>query len=321
MPATTLATYTQVKNLNLLFMLRNIAIAGQLAAVFGATWILGLNLPLQPMLMVIGFLAVINAFNGYRINVKAQLNIANHEMFMQLLIDTGALALLIYFSGGAANPFTGFFILQVIIAAILLSPLQTWLMVIITGCTYFALSHFSYEVTGLSGPMELSEQFHLHLHGMLLGYLISACLVAFFVVKMAKNLRDRDEELHKIQQLAYAEGEIMKLGMLAAGAAHELGTPLNAIQLISDELRESLKDQPAVHPALNLLQRQVSRCCKSMNDLMTVVRQPRALNTSEQLLNSFLAELAKNWQHLNPGMRLELDLSKTETFCSLPTNC
>ncbi len=311
---------TQNKNLTLLFWLRNIAIAGQLISVLFVHFGLGILLPVQPMLVSIGVLMAVNVFTRFRLK-QQQPNISKHEVFIQLLIDVAALAVLIYYSGGASNPFIGFFILQVVIAATILTPKQTWAIVAVTGIAYLLLSYFNYEVAGLSnhsmhgdmhsgmsgrmGHATSDDIFNLHLHGMLLGYLITAILVALFVVQMSKNLRERDQELYRIQQQAYSEAEILKLGMLAAGAAHELGTPLNAIQLISDELKAALYEQEDYKHTLNLLERQVSRCSQSLNDLMTVVRQPRAVSAKEQSVNAFLDEVADNWCHLNPSVVLE----------------
>jgi two-component system sensor histidine kinase RegB len=147
---------------------------------------------------------------------------------------------------------------------------------------------------------------------MFLGYIIVAVLVAFFVVRMANNLRERDQEIYRIQQQATSETEVMKLGMMAAGAAHELGTPLNAIQLATDELKAALKHEADVQPTLDLLSRQVSRCCDSVNDLMTVVRQPRALDASSVVINQFLADTAEQWNHLNPQTALVTQLDATQ---------
>ncbi|WP_284381242.1 ATP-binding protein [Litoribrevibacter albus] len=330
-----LENITQNKNLRLLFLLRNVAIVGQLLSVSVAYWGFSLKLAVEPMLVVIGLLALVNVFTAYRLKQGAnRLELGRQEVFIQLLIDVLALSVLIYFSGGISNPFIGFFILQVVIAAILLEPIYTWLIVAITGCAYLILSYVSYDVAGLTHSMASmpsvssiaghaghaghvghqvnDSSFNLHLHGMFLGYVIVAVLVAFFVVRMANNLRERDQEIYRIQQQAYSETEIMKLGMLAAGAAHELGTPLNAIQLATDELKASLDGNDEVQPTLNLLARQVSRCCQSVNDLMTVVRQPRAMNASEVEINQFLLSLSENWNHLNPTKQLECHLDATQ---------
>lgn len=330
-------------NLKLLFWLRNIAVTGQLLAVSLALSLLSLPLPWQPMLAVIFLLVVVNVFTGIRIWNPSGRLIHPKEVFLQLMIDVIALITLIFFSGGISNPFIGLFILQVVIAAILLPPKQTWAIVAITVVAYCFLSYYNVPLAGLSHGANhgMSDQvnaldmnahddhhgmhhhdeassdasgvmlsgFDLHLHGMLLGYVITAVLVALFVVRMAKNSRDRDKELSRIQQQALSESEIMKLGMLAAGAAHELGTPLNAIRLISDELNEDLVDDQRFSKRLAILDRQVRRCSNSLNDLMTVVRQPRALDASNVGVNQFLSNVAEEWQHLNPQIELQLDLS------------
>jgi two-component system sensor histidine kinase RegB len=311
---------SQTKNLRLLFILRNIAITAQVVSVLVAYLILNLDIAIMPMLFVIGMLIVLNLFTGYRLKYTSTKKLlGENEVFIQLLIDVLGLFLLIYFSGGISNPFIGFFILQVVIAAILLKQLQTWCIVTITGCAYLFLSYESYDVSGLSHNVhsghaghESMNQFDLHLHGMFLGYIIVAVLVAFFVVRMANNLRERDQEIYRIQQQATSETEVMKLGMMAAGAAHELGTPLNAIQLATDELKAALKHEADVQPTLDLLSRQVSRCCDSVNDLMTVVRQPRALDASSVVINQFLADTAEQWNHLNPQTALVTQLDATQ---------
>ncbi len=134
------------RNLLLLIVLRWLAVGGQIAAILIAQFWLGIKLPLLPMAGVVLFLVVLNLGSLYRCRSSAV--ITNTELFLELLLDVGALTLQLYLSGGATNPFVSLFLLQIILGAVLLEPLWIWtLIAATTGCFLFLTT--SYRDIGL----------------------------------------------------------------------------------------------------------------------------------------------------------------------------
>lgn len=179
------------RNLLQLLWLRLIAVIGQIIAILIAYYFLEISLPLGPMFLVIGLLGFFSIISFYRYESKR--NISDRSLFIELLTDVLALTAQFYLSGGISNPFISLFLLQVIIAAILLSPIYSWLIGIVTIFCYIALS-FNYN--------ELHEFHHhggnffsLHLQGMLISYVFAAILLLIFVTKIIKNLKERDKQV------------------------------------------------------------------------------------------------------------------------------
>lgn len=245
-----------VKNLRLLWWLRNIAICGQALAVVAASDYLKITLPLNQLWLVIGAATVVNALTLFRLKTK----ISEVEFFGQLMADVTALAALLYFSGGAMNPFATLFILQVIIAATVLPSIYTWVTSFITIGLYTLLMFYHYSVPELEHHhMGMDDGFSAHIKGMWVGYILLVLLVAWFVARMGKIIRRQD--------LLLAESErVASLGTLATSAAHELGTPLATISILSAEMEKEATDSEVKKHA-GIIREQVARCKSIITDI------------------------------------------------------
>jgi two-component system sensor histidine kinase RegB len=137
---------SSTRNLKRLFLLRNLVIIGELGALLVAHQLAGLELPVRPLLLIIGTLAAVNFWTWRRIRSAA--NIQDSEFFIQLTIDVVALTGVLYFTGGATNPFAWFFLLPLIIAATVLSARATWSMALLTTCCYTLLMFFFIPLSG-----------------------------------------------------------------------------------------------------------------------------------------------------------------------------
>ena len=189
---------SQRKNLSLLALIRAISIVLQIIAIAAAVSLFHLHLSVAAVAAIILLEAVVNGASYYRILRFSQSGPGLHrfELLAQLLFDVFALAALLYLTGGGINPFTGLFIVPVILAATLLSQRQTWLLV--------ALSIMSYVVLALMPTaagdhahhmMATNNAFDVHRYGMLLGFVVSAILITVFVSRIAANLAERDAQL------------------------------------------------------------------------------------------------------------------------------
>ncbi|MCH6585327.1 MAG: sensor histidine kinase, partial [Proteobacteria bacterium] len=222
------------KNLQRLFLLRSIAIVVQCLTFAAVHWVLEMPLPWTEMVTVVTFLAVLNFATWLRL--RRNWPVSSIEFFAQILIDVFALGALLYFSGGSTNPFVSLYLLPLTITAAALPWAYTWVMAAITISCYSLL--LFYYVPLPHDHSEHNSEFNLHVSGMWLAFVLSTVLIAWFVVKMGISIRERDKNLSQAREQALRDEQLIALGTLAAGAAHELGTPLSTMAVVSRELQK-----------------------------------------------------------------------------------
>lgn len=304
------------KNLKRLFILRIIAVVGPIVAMLLVTYVIGLRLPLSLMIPVLVFLTAFNFLTWLRLKKPAP--VTDLELVGQLLVDIAALTILLYASGGSTNPFVSLFLLPLTIAAAILPARQTWFITAVTVCCYTALL-FIYEPLVRKGmelhPMMAMEPggsahaghagyFELHVVGMWFTFLLSAGLISYFVVHMAASIRERDRLLLSARETALRDEHIIALGTLAAGAAHELGTPLSTMAIITHELQREYGKQTELSEDLRLLRLQIDSCKAILSKLLETAGQTRVGGLAPVLADRYLDELIERWQIIRPGVAL-----------------
>jgi two-component system, sensor histidine kinase RegB len=297
------AMQTGHSHLHRLILLRSITIAGQCAILALAYQLLDIHLAWLPMLATIGLLGTINLISWWRLHTDYP--VSNFELFTQLCIDVFALSVLLYFSGGSTNPFISLFLLPLIIAAATLSHGYTWAMAAITTACYSLLMQFYIPLPMANGMHEhmhhalpTDDIFSMHIVGMWLGFVISAMVVAYFVVKMAHAVRERDETLARVREETLRNERIVELGMQAAGAAHEMGSPLSTMLVVIGELKHEAGSLPEWQNNLNLLEGQVRGCKRILDKLLANAQEND--NPITYPLDTFLDETLNEWQLLRP---------------------
>lgn len=285
---------TDKKNLLLLVQLRWIAAAGQVATILVVHHGMGVDLPLGPMAAVVLFLVGLNAVSLLR--HRRQARVTNAELFLELLLDVAALTVQLHLSGGATNPFVSLYILQVILGAVLLDAWSAWVLVAVTGGGFVLLT-ISYH------PIDLphahgGDLFNLHIQGMLLCFLLAAGLLVFFVARIQANLRARDAHLADLRQRVAEEDHIVRMGLLASGAAHELGTPLATLSVILGDWGRmpAIRDDADLAFDLAEMQGQVDRCKAIVSGILMSSGEARAEGTLRTTVNAFLDGLVAEWR-------------------------
>jgi two-component system sensor histidine kinase RegB len=252
------------KNLLQLLFLRLIAIFGQVATIIFAYYFLNIALPLSAMFSILILLFIVNCISFYR--YKFQENISDKSLFIELLFDVTALTSQLYFSGGISNPFISLFLLQVIIGAILLQRIYAWLIASITTICYVWLSSNYRELHAFHHQKE-GDLFNLHLHGMLISYVFAAILLLIFVSKIIKNLREGDEKINLLNRQSLEKEQVIRMGLLATGAAHELGTPLSTILVILGDWKEMNLRKDLLED-VKVIEAQITRCKKILSEIL-----------------------------------------------------
>ncbi len=301
----TISQNTNRKNLLQLLWLRLIAIFGQVATILFAHYFLHIALPLTAMFLVVLFLTIVNCTSFYR--YKSQKNVSDKSLFIELLFDVAALTSQLYFSGGISNPFISLFLLQVIISAILLQVIYAWLITALTILCYIGLS-FNYQELHAFHHHESGDFFNLHLHGMLISYIFAAILLLIFVAKIIRNLKEGDQKINLLKRQSLEKEQVIRMGLLATGAAHELGTPLSTIAVIlSDWKKMNLKKN--LLEDVEIIESQLSRCKKILSEILSSSGKKRLEEARMATVKETFAELIKEWSNSRKPQNLIYNFS------------
>lgn len=285
---------TGLKNMQQLIQLRWIAVVGQVATIVVVHFGFGIHLPLDQMLAVLACLAAFNAASQLRWRIHR--DVTNTELFVALLVDVGMLTAQLYLSGGATNPFVFLYLLQVILGAVLLESWSTWTMVGITTACFGGLALFSEP---LALPRAYGQGlFSPYVLGVLVCFALIAALLVVFITRISRNLRGRDARLADLRQRAAEEEHIVRMGLLASGAAHELGTPLATLAVILGDWRRlpHFTSDPELLDEVSEMQAQVQRCKTILTGILLSAGEARGENSEETTVSTFLDDLVEEWR-------------------------
>jgi two-component system sensor histidine kinase RegB len=286
------------KNMQQLIQLRWLAVFGQITTIAVVTLVLDIALPLPKMLSVLACLIAFNIASHLRWHEQRAVN--NREVFFALLVDVFTLTAQLYFSGGTANPFVFLYLLQVILSAVLLETWSTWTIVAITSACILGLSLVSEP---LVLPVEQGHSFPtLYIRGMLICFALNAGLLVVFITRITCNLRAGDAQLADLRQRTAEESHIVRMGLLASGAAHELGTPLATLSVILGDWKHmpEFKKNPALLEDITEMQTQLQRCKSIVSGILLSAGEARGESSAKTTLNTFLEDLADEWRNSRP---------------------
>jgi two-component system sensor histidine kinase RegB len=282
------------RNLLQLVELRWLAVAGQLLTILVVQVLLRVPLPLREMLTLLAVLALFNVASWLR--TRLTLPVVNAELFAGLLVDVAVLTGQLYYSGGITNPFIFLFLLQVAVASVLLRPRYMWALVGATTCAFLALTmwHRPLPLQGLPEGALSGD----YVGGLLVCFALNAALLVIFIGRISHNLRQRDDALAKLRQRAAEEEHIVRMGLLASGAAHELGTPLATLSVILGDWSRMapFAGEPELREEIEEMQRQIVRCKAIVAGILSSAGETRGDAPQESTLNAFLDDLVAEWK-------------------------
>jgi two-component system sensor histidine kinase RegB len=282
------------KNMQQLIELRWIAALGQFATILVVHFGFEIPLPLKPMLWLLGGLVLFNAVSVLRLRTHPE--VTNAELLVAVLVDVAMLTGQLYLSGGATNPFVFLYLLQVTLAAVLLEAWSTWTIVAITGACFAGLALFGRP---LALPLDHDRGlWSPYIQGMLLCFALNAALLVVFISRISANLRARDARLADLRQRAAEEEHIVRMGLLASGAAHELGTPLATLSVILGDWAHlpSFTSEPDMLQEIEEMQAQVLRCKSIVSGILLSAGEARGDSPSETTMRTFLDDLVDEWK-------------------------
>ncbi len=239
-----------------LIKIRWIAIFGQFLAVFFVSFIIKIQIPIFETLTIILFSVAVNFYSYFEERKNKSIN--NIKAFSFLLFDTLQLGFLLFLTGGVVNPFSILILAPVITSASYLPALMT---VILSTISIFIIIILNFYFI----PLDLGSNFYLpeiYSFGLVASLIITVIFIAIYAYLFASSSRKISNALSISKLQILNQKKITEVGSLSAAAAHELGTPLNTIFLILNDLlkEEKLIDDKNIAKDIVLLKSQAERC-------------------------------------------------------------
>lgn len=243
--------------LDWLVRLRWFFLAGQLVMVMLAAWRLDATMSWPLLSIALGAYA---ASNLALIRIRRTRAAPGWLRGAILIVDIGLLTTVLAASGGASNPFTVLYLVNITLSAVVLSA--TWTMAIA------ALSVAGFGVLFLVAPSAAGHQHHQagfnqHLQGMWAAFVLATVLTAFFIGRITRWLARQREQIAALRDSNARHARLASLTTLAAGAAHELNSPMGTIAIAAHEANlraRSLPGAESVAEDLALILLEVDRC-------------------------------------------------------------
>ncbi len=294
--------------------LRWIAVVGQWLAVGITHWGLGINLPVVPVIGLIAVTVVSNLVCIYVISrFKKRIAASQHDGRIELdqytispnwlgsliLLDVLTLAGLLYFTGGIANPFSCFFLANVVVGGLILSPAWTWSLSALTiACTVGLLMYappleklgiqFAPQLPFLSVPKQ----------GLLIAITTCCGVIAYFITVLVRELRRSESRLVEAEQQRESAQRVEALATLAAGAGHELASPLSTIAVVAKEMvrkLDKIESEPWIRRDVELIRSELDRCREILQRMKSGAGEAAAevmhLVKSTELIDNILTPL------------------------------
>jgi two-component system, sensor histidine kinase RegB len=237
------------------------AVVGQTLAIAVARWALRIDVPVTALFALVGVELLANA--GLEVVLRrgsVRESIIAAAMIFDVLLLTAILAL----SGGYSNPFSALYLVNVSLAAVLLESAGAWMMLGVSLALFgalFALEHLG--VLHALSQLDAEEISALHVQGMWVAFSVSAGLLVYIVQRVRRALTIVQQMLAEERSLSARKDKVASLATLAAGAAHELSTPLSTIAVVVKELQRLAERNAAPEETqedLRLIRVQVDRC-------------------------------------------------------------
>ncbi|WP_312341854.1 ATP-binding protein [Stutzerimonas nitrititolerans] len=280
------------QNLRLLTLIRTLVLAAQTGAV-------GLAFASQLVILPwfhLGATLVVSAALclGTALRLRGPWPVTDLEYAVHLGCDLLIHSALLYYSGGSTNPFVSYYLVPLTIAAATLPWLYS---IVLSGLALagYTLMLVWYDPI-IVPPVERTT---LLVYGMWLSFALAAALITFFVTRMAEQLRHQEQFQAQRREESMRDQQLLAVATQAAGAAHELGTPLATMSVLLKELRQEHRD-PQLDEDLALLQSQVQLCKESLTQLVRAAEADRRQAVVEQTVREWVDSVMQRWHLMHP---------------------
>ena len=234
------------------------------------------------------------------IRARRQGTLDDAAFLRHILVDLAALSLFIGIAGGPDNPFSHLLFLPLAVAAASLPAPLVWRVTACgVGC-YVLISHLHLPLP--AGGTALLETLRV---GRWLDHSLLAVGLSYFVLNVTKSVRQREQALAELRERETRAGCAIVLGSVAAGAAHELGTPLSTIATELGELRATRSGDAELQRSVATMQASVGACLQSLQALRLTgsawIGGQQAMAADE-----LVERVVERFRSMRPGAHLEL---------------
>lgn len=304
------------RNMLLLIQLRWLAVAGQIATILMVDYVMGIPLPIVWLLAAPAGLVLVNLISAPL--AARQAEVEDRSLMIALLTDVAALTWLLFLTGGAANPFAALYLLQVVLGAVLLAPIYAWALIAVTTLCFAGLGLHSRPLN--LPPAREGSLLGLYLQGSLICFVLMAVLLVLFVTRISQNLRERDAAVAAMRQQTAEHDHIVRLGLLASGAAHELGTPLASLSVILSDWKRmpALTQDADLAQDMATMQAEVERCKAIVTGILLSAGEARGLAPQRTTLRAFVADVVASWSGDGVAVEIHDELSQNPAIIADP---
>ncbi len=286
-----------------LIALRWFAIAAELALVLLAMQLLGAGTQIMPVLAVctaqLGLNLTSLVYGGRGAGAS------DGQLLAQLLLDVAALTAIAYFAGGSTNPLISLYLLWIAAGAAMLEAGPATALAALSIGAYSLVNFVHTEVH----IHDHEKALQIHLIGMWVVFVFSAVTICWSVLRLTAAVRRRDAELAAAREAALRSERVVALGNLAAGAAHELGTPLATLAVLAGELLRDPQLAAPLRPEIELMQGQIQECKRIITQLAAQAGTSRAEALVAQPLDQWLEEVVERWRRQRPRVAAQLAMA------------
>lgn len=280
-------------SLRTLILLRWMAVAGQGAALLVSAYLFGMEVPMGPCLLIVGASIGVNLVLAFVAPRNARLT-GTFAMFM-LLFDLCQLVGLIALTGGLSNPFALLVLVPVTISASALGVRPTVVIGLVSIVLVTLVWHFHLPLRfGGGAEIEMPDLFRF---GFWLALVIGVLFLGLYAGRVAAEIRSMARALLATQMALAREQKLTDLGGVVAAAAHELGTPLATIKLVSAEMMDALDPGSDLQDDARLIRDQADRCTTILRSMGRAGKDDLLMRSA--LLDTVVQEAAE--PHVNRG--------------------
>ena len=304
------------RNMLLLIQLRWLAVAGQMATILLVQYVMRIPLPLLWLLAAPAGLVLVNLISAPLTARREE--VEDQALMIALLADVAALTWLLFLTGGAANPFVALYLLQVVLGAVLLAPVYAWALIAITSLCFAGLGLHSQPLN--LPPAREDSLLSLYLQGSLICFVLMAVLLVLFVTRISQNLRERDASVAAMRQQNAEHDHIVRMGLLASGAAHELGTPLASLSVILSDWKRmpALTRDPDLVQDMTVMRAEVERCKAIVTGILLSAGEARGQAPERTTLRAFVAGVVASWNGDGVAVQIHDELAQNPSIIADP---
>ena len=296
-------------NVQWLIRLRWAQIIGQTATIFAVHALFLVAIPIAPLAAVVVAGLVSNlALEAWA--VRARQPVGDRLLAAVMALDVALLTALLYFTGGPLNPFGFLYLVQIALATVLLRAAWVWTLVVLSFAC-FGLLLLSHD------PLPVPDE--TRMYGMWVALGVASAFIVHFLVRITTALAQREAELADARNLAARQERLASLATMAAGAAHELSTPLSTVALAAKELERHLVKAggaPELIDDAKLIREQVGRC-RAILDQMAIGAGTVGESVEPRRIDELLGEALTGVRE-EPAIERDVDAAVAAARVRLP---